>query len=130
MHLLATVTVAAVIGSAGMVVVDYVQRPGEISGLAATYVLPSSVLFWTAMTFPYILAALLGLGLPISWLLMKARLENPLTYAVAGIAAGLLFDHLLLQLSPAWGAAFGVTCALSWWFIARRHTDDAAPQST
>ena len=72
-------------------------------------------------SFPFILAGLLLLGLPVAFLLRRARAENSLTYAVTGAAGGCLWSTLIgfdaTNYGIALAAFYGCACALFWWWL-------------
>jgi len=97
-------------------------------------------LFALVVASPIILAALLCIGLPTTWLLAKLRTEGPTQYAAVGALGGLAFwpaivvpwswfddipsgplpDNIAPAPLLAWTAVYGVVCAALWFLIARR----------
>lgn len=98
-------------------------------------------LFAVAVTSPFILLALLTIGLPVTKLLFARRAETLISYAVSGGLGGLLFwpvvivpfswfDGVPSSLLPTGVAplplivetsVYGVICAVLWWWLARRN---------
>jgi hypothetical protein len=80
--------------------------------------------FLLAFSFPYILFGLVLLGLPIAYALMRARVENVLTYALTGGGAGALWGKVALGAVTTYGIAisafYGCFCALFWWWLRPR----------
>ena len=86
------------------------------------------------------LAALL-IGLPLTWLCARRRIEHAWTYPLAGFVAGgaiivltpvltggLDGDSLLEFLPFAWiGALPGALCGAIWWHVHRRHEQAIVP---
>jgi membrane associated rhomboid family serine protease len=78
------------------------------------------------------------LGLPLTWLLARHRLETPWAYPLAGFVAGAAIILLLavaldgmngaaLHDGPQFllaGAVPGCICGASWWWFYRRHGQD------
>jgi len=103
-------------------------------------------LFAVAVTSPFILLALLTIGLPVTKLLFARRAETPISYAVSGGLGGLLFWPLVTvpfswfdgvpssvlptSIAPlpliVETSAYGIICAVFWWWFARRNSDKAA----
>lgn len=79
--------------------------------------------FMLAVSFPYILAALVLLGLPTAYGLRRLRSENVFAYAMAGLATGALWGAIVLG-SRSYGigvtAFYGCVCALFWWWLRPR----------
>lgn len=76
-----------------------------------------------AWSSPFILAGLVTLGLPIAYLLHRARAENFLSYGIAGLLTGALWGYLIgAQTSQGLvvSSFYGCACALFWWFLRPR----------
>jgi hypothetical protein len=77
--------------------------------------------FALAITSPLILAGLIFLGLPLSFLLKRLGIENAISYAVTGALSGVAFGVILTQLHHTellvTAASYGTTCALFWWWF-------------
>jgi hypothetical protein len=80
--------------------------------------------FMVLVTFPFILAALILLGLPTAYVLRRLRAENAFTYALAGAMAGALWASTVFGPITTLGvgtcAFYGLTCALAWWWLRPR----------
>lgn len=135
-HVLVVVLVTACIGATWNTVYEF------IFDKAAWNAGPPLLrwLFTVALTAPFILAALVVIGLPATWILAKLRTEGLLQYALAGVIGGLLFwpivivpwswfDGIPSGLLPAaiaptrlliMTAIYGIACAACWFLIARR----------
>jgi hypothetical protein len=81
-------------------------------------------LFALGISCPYILAGLLLLGLPAAYALNRLRVENALTYGLAGLVTGPLWGWAAIGTQTAYGfvmaAFYGVVCALFWWWLRPR----------
>jgi hypothetical protein len=67
------------------------------------------------ISLPYIFAGFLFLGLPITFILKRLRLEASLAYAAAGVAAGILWGAIVLPRSDlALSAYYGLAGSLFW----------------
>lgn len=70
---------------------------------------------------PFILAGLIILGLPLSFLLKRLRVENSVSYAVTGALSGIAFGVALTRAHHvemfAMAAFYGMACALFWWWF-------------
>ncbi|WP_423141792.1 hypothetical protein ACOYW6_00020 [Parablastomonas sp. CN1-191] len=74
---------------------------------------------WTTIwAIPFILVAILVLGIPASYLLRQLRLENWVSYALCGAALGILFLYVLFPSMTLFGmgagAIYGGLCASIW----------------
>lgn len=96
-------------------------------------------LYWIALfaalpivvALAYVLAAMLLIGLPLTWLLHRANRESRAAYILAGTIAGLLIPLVHFAGPRAWfgpsslilafcGALSGGTTGYCWWNEARR----------
>lgn len=89
-------------------------------------------------------AAALLIGLPLTWLCARLRIERDWTYPLAGLVAGgaivLLLpvltggpggDATLAFLPYIWvGALPGALCGAIWWHVHRRHEQATVPEET
>jgi hypothetical protein len=126
---------AAAFTALGVVLVA-IGSEGLSTDLAA---LPMIFLFAFLVAVVIIGLSALLIGLPLTWLLARHRLERPWTYPFAGLAAGaglvtlapsLLSGDLrikafleFLPYAPV-GALPGCLCGAIWWRIYRRHMQD------
>lgn len=126
-RLLATAIVAALtaslVGGLLMVTYDYLTGPTAfgIQSLGAGWA------FTSAMTFPFTLAGLILIGLPVDWFLTRRRWANLPTYVIAGAASGLLIGLVLLDPLASAGAMFGALAAAAWWAASRSILRDFRP---
>jgi hypothetical protein len=81
-------------------------------------------IFSYALTIPFVLLALIIVGLPTSYLLRRLGLENWLIYALVGAALGVGFLYAVLSyLTPfgiGAGAIYGSICAIIWFALSRK----------
>jgi hypothetical protein len=99
--------------------------PGSITGLDQALV--GLGLFWL-ISFPFVIAGGLIVGLPLHALLRRARWRSRLQYLLVGLLAGLgsavaLGSLFLMSMAAAlplalYGAAAGGFAALIWWTLA------------
>jgi hypothetical protein len=75
--------------------------------------------FAATLTFPFILAGLVIVGLPVAYLLRRIRAESGVVYAAAGAVSGLLVGAAI-GFQTTYGflvsAFYGCSCALFWWW--------------
>jgi hypothetical protein len=96
--------------------------------------LPLLFLFATLVAALVTAVAAALIGLPLTWLLARRRIEAPWTYPLAGAIAGaaVLIGLDRAVMAEAWrspaeslliaslGAVPGLVCGLSWWLLYRR----------
>jgi hypothetical protein len=74
------------------------------------------VIAWSS---PFILAGLVILGLPTAYLLHRARVENALSYGIAGLLTGTLWGYVIVY-DFGLSGFYGCVCALFWWLLRPR----------
>jgi hypothetical protein len=144
-HILVVVLLTAFAGATLNTVYEYIFRKEFWS--AGTPV--ARWAFAVAVASPFILAALLVIGLPTTWLLAKLRAEGPIQYATVGTLGGLAFWPAIVvpwswfddvtssplpdSIAPlpliAVTALYGLACAVLWFLIARRKHVPTTPST-
>jgi hypothetical protein len=80
--------------------------------------------FVLVVSFPFIITALILLGLPITYALGRFKAESAFVYALAGAASGAAWGALVFGSLTTYGqvacALQGVVCALVWWWLRPR----------
>lgn len=104
---------------------------GLAEGGIALYWIALFALLPIAVALAYVLAAMLLIGLPLTWLLHRANRESRAAYILAGTIAGMLIPLVHFAGPGAWpgpsslilafcGALGGGTTGHCWWNEARR----------
>lgn len=116
-------TTAAITGFIGAVLNLIYERFFDPAAYAASPALARG-LFVFVWTIPFILTALIFLGLPTSYLLRRRGWENWPTYSLVGAAIGAGFLYALFPIlnlhGISWGAIYGCICASVWFALKRR----------
>jgi hypothetical protein len=104
--------------------------------------MPLFFLFAVILAAPVIALAAAFIGLPLSWLIARGRREAPWSYPVAGLTGGavVLVGLDRVGMADSWrspgeslliaslGAASGLVCGLTWWFLYRRQFQPESAQ--
>ena len=93
--------------------------------------------FVMVLTFPFILGGLLVLGIPAALCLWRFRVQNILTYALAGVVTGILWGVTVVAMfRPTFGitphivdATFGSVSMLFWWGLRPRQSSGSEAHS-
>jgi hypothetical protein len=79
--------------------------------------------FVVAFSFPFVLGALLILGLPTAFVLRRAKIDSMFSYAIAGVILGACWGRLFGAVTPLGltvTASYGCCCALLWYWLRPR----------
>jgi energy-converting hydrogenase Eha subunit A len=113
---------AAIAGLIGAVINFFYEKIFDPEAYAAGPALARG-LFLFVWTIPFIIVALIFLGLPTSYLLRRLGWENWPTYSLVGAALGAGFLYALFpSLTPygiCMGAVYGSVCATIWLAMGR-----------